>query len=86
MSTNVYYRIYFHQALAGFRAHTWYAPELARTLFRFSQLQEFEGNETGAAISLGKAVQLWKTIAPTSDESRPLTADDFEELVPIPHR
>jgi hypothetical protein len=86
MDIKAWYSIYFHQALAGFRAHPWYAPELARTLYRFSQLQEFEGNETGASISLAKAIELYKTIAPTCDESTPLTAADFEEIVPIPHR
>jgi hypothetical protein len=59
---------------------------LARALHRFSELQEIEGDEEGASISRSEAIGLYKTLVPEYVEGTPLSATDFENIVPLPHR
>jgi hypothetical protein len=75
--------LYFEQALRVYRAHSYYAAELAWTLFRQSQSQEAAGDIQRAAKSLAEACDLYTQIAPVQTADVSPTAETFESLVPL---
>lgn len=66
-----------------YRAHSYYAAELAWTLFRQSQSQEAAGDIQRAAKSLAEACDLYTQIAPVQTADVSPTAETFESLVPL---
>lgn len=66
--------------------HDCYNSELARTYYRLSQLEECEGDPLSAQNMLSKARELYMSIPGVDRSKTLLTAQDFDEVIPCPHR